>query len=94
MILKMISGRNLTLTNLIYMPDVRKNLVSGSLLNKQSFRIVIESDKVILSKSVMFVGKGYVTDGIFKLNVMYVKDDKEMKSSSACLSLSIYGILD
>ena len=84
-ILKMTSGKNLTLKNVLYVPDIRKNLVSGSLLNKHGFRIVIESDKVILSKSGMFVGKGYLTDGLFKLNVMSVKDDNEMKNSSAYL---------
>ncbi|KAL8089042.1 hypothetical protein AgCh_038706 [Apium graveolens] len=84
-ILKMTSGKNLTLKNVLYVPDIRKNLVSGSLLNKHGFGIVIESDKVILSKSGMFVGKGYLTDGLFKLNVMSVKDDNEMKNSSAYL---------
>ncbi|XP_017256513.2 uncharacterized protein LOC108226069 [Daucus carota subsp. sativus] len=78
-ILKMTSGKNLTLKNLLNVPDIRNNLVSGSLLSKHGFRIVIESDKVISSKSGMFVGKGYATDGLFKLNVMSVKDNNEMK---------------
>lgn len=34
--------------------------------------MVFESDKVILSKSGMYVGKGYVSDGLFKLNVMTI----------------------
>jgi len=85
MILKMTSGKNLTLNNVLYVYDIYKNLVSGSLLNKHGFRILIESDKVILSKSGMFVGKGYLTEGLFKLNVMSVKDDNEMKNSSAYL---------
>ncbi|KAL8132042.1 hypothetical protein AgCh_007799 [Apium graveolens] len=84
-ILKMTSGKNLTLKNVLYVPDIPKNLVSGSLLNKHGFRIVIELDKVILSKSGIFVGKGYLTDGLFKLNVMSVKDKNEMKNSSAYL---------
>ena len=84
MILKMTSGKNLTLNNVLFVPDIRKNLVSGSLLNKHGFRIVIESDKLVLTKSGMFVGKGYVNDGIFKLNVMSVKDNG-IKNSSAYL---------
>ena len=72
-ILKMTSGKELTLNNVLYVPEIRKNLVSGSLLNKHGFRIVFESDKVVLSKSGMFVGSGYVTDGLFKLSVMVVK---------------------
>ena len=49
-----------------------RSLVSGSLLNKHGFRMVFESDKVILSKSGMYVGKGYVSDGLFKFNVMTI----------------------
>ncbi|KAH9768531.1 hypothetical protein KPL71_011635 [Citrus sinensis] len=33
-ILKMISGKELTLNDVLYVPEIRKNLVSGSLLNK------------------------------------------------------------
>ena len=62
-----------------------RTLCPVPLLNKNGFRIVIESDTVILSKSGMFVGKGYVTDGLFMLNVMSVKDDNVMKNSSAYL---------
>ncbi|XP_075475084.1 retrovirus-related Pol polyprotein from transposon TNT 1-94 isoform X1 [Primulina tabacum] len=72
-VLKMTSGKKLTLNNVLYVPDIRKNLVSGSLLNKHGFRIVFESDKVVLSKSGMFVGKGYVCNGLYKLNVKAVK---------------------
>ncbi|KAL2457225.1 CCHC-type domain-containing protein [Abeliophyllum distichum] len=57
-VLKMTSGKELTLNNVIYVLEIRKNLVSSSLLNKHGFRMVFESDKV-LSKSRMFVGKGY-----------------------------------
>ena len=57
-LLKMTSGKQLTLNNVLYVPEIRKNLVSGSLLNKHGFRMVFESDKVILSKSGMYVGKG------------------------------------
>ncbi|PKI65480.1 hypothetical protein CRG98_014138 [Punica granatum] len=71
-VLKMTSGKKLTLNNVLYVPEIRKNLVSGSLLNKHGFRMVFESDKVILSKSGMYVGKGYVCDGLFKLNVMTI----------------------
>ena len=72
-ILKMTSGKELLLNSVLYVPDIRKNLVSGSLLIKHGFRLVFESDKVILSKYGMFVGKGYVVNGMFKLNVMTVK---------------------
>ncbi|XP_031106310.1 uncharacterized protein LOC116010958 [Ipomoea triloba] len=41
-ILKMTSGKELTLNNVLYVPDLRKNVVSGSLLNKHGFKMVFE----------------------------------------------------
>ena len=41
MILKMTSSKHLTLKNVLYVPDIRKNLVSSSFLNKLGFRIII-----------------------------------------------------
>ena len=82
-ILKMTSGKSLTLNNVLYVPEIHKNLVSGSLLNKHGFRMVFESDKVLLSKSRMFVGKGYVCNGLFKLNVMTVKHKTTNKASTS-----------
>ena len=45
----------MTLNNVLYMPEIRKNMVSRSLLNKHGFRMVFESDKVILSNFRMYV---------------------------------------
>ena len=80
----MTSGKELTRNNVL--PEIRKNLVSGSLLSKHDFRIVFESDKVVLTKAGMYVGKGYMSDGLFKLNVMtIIPRIKKMSTSSACL---------
>ena len=87
MLLKMTSGKELTLNNVLYVPEIRKNLVSGSLLNKHGFRMVFESDKVTLSKSGMYVGRGYVSDGLFKLNVLTIIN-KDNKSSVYMLESS------
>ncbi|XP_074579060.1 uncharacterized protein LOC141835562 [Curcuma longa] len=46
-VLKMTSGKELTLNNVLYVPEVRKNLVSGSLLSKHGFRIVCDKDEAI-----------------------------------------------
>ena len=56
----------------LHVPEIRKNLVSGSLLSKNGFRLVFESDKFVLTKNGVYVGKGYLSDGLFKLNVMTV----------------------
>ena len=39
-VLSITSGKELTLTNVLYVPEIRKNLVSGSLLNGHGFRLV------------------------------------------------------
>ena len=35
--------------------------------------MVFESNKVVLTKPGTYVGRGYVTEGLFKLNVFVVK---------------------
>ena len=71
-VLKMTSGKELTLNNVMHVPEIRKNLVSGSMLSKNGFKIVFESDKFVLSKFGNYVGKGYLSNGLFKFNVMTV----------------------
>nr|GEU98265.1 retrotransposon protein, putative, Ty1-copia subclass [Tanacetum cinerariifolium] len=52
-------GKKLTLMNVLHVPNIRKNLVSGFKLYKSGVKAVIELDKVILSKAIVFVGKAY-----------------------------------
>jgi hypothetical protein len=63
-------GNVLTLTDVYYIPKIRKNLVSGGLLNKFGFKCVFDSDQFMLTKGGIFVGKGYLFEGIFKLNLV------------------------
>ncbi|KAK9052683.1 hypothetical protein SSX86_029313 [Deinandra increscens subsp. villosa] len=82
-ILKWTSGKELALSNVLYVPELHKSLVSGWLLNKFGFRLVFESDKFVLSKRGMFVGKGYAQNGMFKLNVMTVKKNINKNASTS-----------
>ena len=78
---------------MLHVPDIRKNLVSGPLLSKNGFRLVFESDKFVLTKSGMYVGKGYLSDGLFKLNVMTIVPPEVMNknnTSSAYIVESSY----
>ncbi|GKB81901.1 retrovirus-related pol polyprotein from transposon TNT 1-94 [Tanacetum coccineum] len=68
---KMTSEKELKSTNVLYVMEIHKNLVSGWLLNKFGFRLVFEFDKFVLSKNHMYVGKGYALNGMFKLNVKF-----------------------
>ena len=61
------SGKKVALINVLYVPDMNKNLVSGDLLGKPGIKAVFESGKLILSKSGNFMGNGYSCDGMIKL---------------------------
>ena len=50
--------------------------MSGSLLNKFGFKFVFEAKKFILSKFGMYVGKGYLRNRMFKLNVLATGNSK------------------
>ena len=85
-ILKMISGNELTLTNVLYVLKIQKNLVSVSLLNNHGFRLVFESNKFLLSESGMYVRKGYMSDGMWKVNVIsIIKSDMNKASTFASI---------
>ena len=71
-VLKMTSGKELTLNDVLHVPEIRKNLVSGSLLSKKGFKLAFVSDNFILTKNRMYVGKGYMSNELFKMNVMTI----------------------
>ena len=68
-ILEFTSEKFLSLDDVYHVPDIRKNLVSGSLLNRFGFKIVFEADKFVISKGGVFVGKRYVCVEVFKLSI-------------------------
>ena len=49
-------------------PSIKKNLISGSLLCRDGFKLVFESNKCVLSKYGTFVRKGYESEGLFRLS--------------------------
>jgi hypothetical protein len=52
-----------------HVPTTRKNLVSISLLLRDGFKVVLESNKVVMSKHGQFIGKGYDCGGLFRLSL-------------------------
>ena len=69
------------LVDVLHVPDIRNNLVSSPLARKVS-KLMFESDKFVLTKEGMYVGKGYLADGLFKLNVMVTNDKNKDKVSA------------
>jgi hypothetical protein len=58
-ILKLTFGKTLALNTVLHVPNMRRNLVSGSLLNKASLKLVFDSNKLILSSNGDFVMRDY-----------------------------------
>jgi len=77
--------KTLTLNDVYYVPEIRKNLISGFLLNKFNFKQVYEADKYILSKGSVFVGKGYAGSDMFKLNVITISSENKINDSTYML---------
>lgn len=56
-LLKLTSRKNLVLNDVLYVPSLRRNLISASLLNKARLKITLEAYHVVLIKNGEFVGK-------------------------------------
>jgi hypothetical protein len=67
--LKLTSGKIVQLKNVQHVPSINKNLVSGFLLCKDGFKVVLESNKFVVSKCGQFIGKCYVCEGLFHFSV-------------------------
>ena len=68
--LKFTSGKIVQLKNVQHVPSIKKNLVSGSLLCRDGFKLAFESNKCVVSKYRTFIGKGYESGGLFRLFLM------------------------
>lgn len=73
-LLKLTSGESLALHSVLHVPNMRRNLVSGSILNKAGIKLVFEADKVVLTRNGDFVGKGYCHGGLFVLDASFDKN--------------------
>jgi hypothetical protein len=68
--IKFTLGKTVLLKQVQYVPSIKKNLVSGSLLCRDGFKIMLDLNKWILSKYETFAGKGYVSRGLFRLSLL------------------------
>ena len=50
--------------------SIIRNLISGSLLCRDGYRLVLQSNEVVISKFRNFVCKGYDSGGLFPLNTI------------------------
>ena len=84
--LKLTSGKTIALHNVLHVPDIRRNLISGALLNKAGIKLTFESDKLVLTKNGDFVGKGFCNGGLFVLDIL---TDNKIATASAYIAESV-----
>ena len=87
--LKFSSGKIVSLFNVLHVPNIRKNLVSSSILNNCGYKQVIESNKFVLSKHGVFIGFGYLSNQMFRLNIVNNDDIASAFMSTSKLNDSI-----
>ncbi|GJV87349.1 zinc finger, CCHC-type containing protein [Tanacetum coccineum] len=80
--LRFSSGKVVSLLNVLHVPNIRKNLVSSSVLNNCGYKQVIESNKFVLSKHGVFIGFGYLSNHTFRLNIVFDNIDSAFMSTS------------
>jgi hypothetical protein len=68
--LKFTSRKIVQLKNVQHVPSIHKNLVSGTLLCRDGFKVVLESNKLVVSKYGQFIGKGYDCGGLFCFSLL------------------------
>nr|GMC71881.1 Retrovirus-related Pol polyprotein from transposon TNT 1-94 [Ipomoea batatas] len=67
--LMLYSGKKLMLRDVLYVPSLRRNLISGALLNKAGIKLVFESNRLVMTLCGQYLGKGYLQGGLFVLDV-------------------------
>jgi hypothetical protein len=67
--LKLTSEKIVQLKNMQHVSSINKNLVSDLLLCRDSFKVVLESNKFVVLKCAQFIGKGYMCGGLFRFLV-------------------------
>ena len=70
--MKMTFKKLITLNNMLHVVDIKMDLIFGSLLRKNNFKLIFESDKFILSKIKMLIGNGCLSYVIFEISIMTI----------------------
>ena len=81
--LKFTSRKVVTLIDVLHVPEIRKTLVLGLILSKKWFKLIFKYDRFILTKVGMYVGKRYLVEDLFKLNVLVTNTINNNKNTSA-----------
>ncbi|KAL0442916.1 UNVERIFIED_CONTAM: hypothetical protein Slati_2014300 [Sesamum latifolium] len=73
--LKFPSGRVLSLHIVHHVLTVRRNIITGSVIVRERYELAFKFNKVVIQQFDIFIGKGYLDDGLFKVRVENNKND-------------------
>ncbi|KAL0282868.1 UNVERIFIED_CONTAM: hypothetical protein Sangu_2924900, partial [Sesamum angustifolium] len=82
--LKFPSGRVLSLKRVHHVPTIRRNIINGSVTVREGYELAFKFNKIVIQQFGIFVGKGYLDDGLFKVQV---EDNKNDISDSIVLNI-------
>jgi hypothetical protein len=68
--LKFTSGKTVLLKNVQHAPFIKKNLVSVSMMCRDGYKIILESNKCVVLRHGTFVGKCYDCGGLYRLSLL------------------------
>ncbi|GJZ93963.1 retrovirus-related pol polyprotein from transposon TNT 1-94 [Tanacetum coccineum] len=91
-ILKLTSRKDLVLSNVLHVPKNTKNMISGPNLSSKGFKVVFESVKFVIIKGGVYVGKGYLDEGLFKLSV--VTNDNVINNKNTGTNTALVYMID
>jgi hypothetical protein len=66
--LKLTSRKIVDLKYMQHAPTINRNLISVFLLCRDGYKLVFESNKVVMSKFENFIGKSYISIGLFRMS--------------------------
>ena len=88
--LKLTSGKTLTLNEVLQFPNIRANLVFVALLGKLGVKVSFESNKIVLTKNNVFVGKGFCNQGLFVFNISEIMNENSYSFAYLVYSCDIW----
>ena len=86
-LLKLTFGKTLALSEVLHVPNIKANLISVALQEKFRIKVSFESDKIVMTKNNIFVGKGYCNQRLYVLKFFEIMN--ESASSFAYLFDSV-----
>lgn len=83
--LKLSSENTLTLLDVHRVLNIQKNLISRYAIVQRNYKLYFESNMVVITNNNIFIGKWFICDGFFKLNL--INDSEYNKIDFVALSL-------